>query len=156
MPSPDIDTALIEQLALLLQRSGLSEIEVVQGETRIRVARQLQPADHLHTVTASGASAAAAGSQVATALPLGPPEPEEVHPGTILSPMVGTVYLSGEPGTPPFVQVGETVREGQTLVIIEAMKVMNAIRATKPGRVSRILVENAAPVEYGEPLMVVE
>ena len=153
MPSPDIDTDLIEQLALLLQRSGLSEIEVAQGETRIRVARQIQPVDQLHMV-APAAQPPAAANQVATALPLG--AEEEVHPGTILSPMVGTVYLAGEPGSPPFVQVGDTVREGQTLVIIEAMKVMNAIRATKPGRVSRILVENAAPVEYGEPLMVIE
>ena len=154
MPSPDIDTDLIEQLALLLQRSGLSEIEVAQGETRIRVARQVQPVDHLHVAPAPG-QPPTAPHQVATALPLGA-EDEEVHPGTVLSPMVGTVYLAGEPGTPPFVQVGDTVREGQTLVIIEAMKVMNAIRATKPGRVSRIMVENASPVEYGEPLMVIE
>ena len=81
---------------------------------------------------------------------------DATHPGTITSPMVGTVYLSGEPGSPPFAAPGEMVKEGQTLLIIEAMKVMNQIRAPRAGRVGRVLCANATPVEYGEPLLILE
>ena len=150
MPSPDIDTAYIERLAELLQRTGLTEIEVCQGETRIRVAKQHPPAVEY----AVPPSAPVAHAALAPALAA--PATEAQHPGTITSPMVGTVYLAAEPTAPPFVSAGDTVKEGQTLLIIEAMKVMNAIRAPRAGRVVRIFVENSAPVEYGEPLLVLE
>ncbi len=151
MSGIDIDTALLEKLAELLQKGGLTEIEISQGETRIRVAREAAPLSQtiLHQVPPPATPAAApaeptAGAPVADA----PPE------GTITAPMVGTVYLSPEPGAPPFVQVGDQVEAGQTLLIIEAMKVMNQIRAPRAGRILRIFVENARPVEYGEPLLV--
>lgn len=150
MASPDIDTAFIERLAELLQRTGLTEIEVSQGDTRLRIVKQLQAVEY---VTAAPALAAAP-----VAAPAAAPAPvdDAVHPGAVTSPMVGTVYLYPEPGAAAYVSQGESVREGQTLLIIEAMKVMNAIRAPRSGRVLRILVENAAPVEYGEPLLVIE
>jgi acetyl-CoA carboxylase biotin carboxyl carrier protein len=157
--SLDIDTAFIERLAELLQRNGLTEIEVCQGETRVRVAKQPPPVVEYvaaapsapHPAAGLAAAAAAAASPAAA-----PAAPEAPHPGTINSPMVGTVYLAPDPASPPYASVGDTVREGQTLLIIEAMKVMNAIRAPRAGRVARIFVENAAPVEYGEPLLVLE
>ncbi len=157
MASLDIDTDFVGRLAELLQRTGLTEIEISQGDTRVRVAKQVQtvveyvaaPGGGGHHVPAPLAAqtgpAPAAGSGGETPLP-----------GTISSPMVGTAYLAAEPGSPPFVGVGDAVKEGQTLLIIEAMKVMNAIRAARAGRVTRIFATNAAPVEYGEPLLVVE
>jgi acetyl-CoA carboxylase biotin carboxyl carrier protein len=152
MPSIDIDPSYIERLAELLVRSGLTEIEIEQGEARIRVAKQVvTTVEHAVQVPAVPHAAMAAGPAAAP-----PPATEVAHPGTITSPMVGTAYLTPEPGASPFVTIGETVKEGQTLLIIEAMKVMNAIRAPRAGRVVRIFVENAAPVEYAEPLLVVE
>jgi acetyl-CoA carboxylase biotin carboxyl carrier protein len=151
MPSIDIDPSYIERLAELLLRTGLTEIEIAQGEARIRVAKQV--------VTTIEHAVQTPGPAVVAAAPAAPPAaaaPEALAVGTITSPMVGTAYLAAEPGTPPFVSSGETVREGQTLLIIEAMKVMNAIRAPRAGRIGRIFVENAAPVEYGEPLLVLE
>jgi acetyl-CoA carboxylase biotin carboxyl carrier protein len=91
-----------------------------------------------------------------SAVPETAPHAEAGHPGTIISPMVGTAYLPPEPNAPPYVKVGDMVKEGQTLLIIEAMKVMNSIRAPRAGRVARIFASNAAPVEYGEPLLVLE
>lgn len=144
---PDIDTAFIEKLAELLQRTGLTEIEICQSDTRIRVARQV-PATTIEHVAAVPSATAVLSAEVAPA--------EAPHPGTVTSPMVGTAYLAPEPGAAPFVKVGDMVKEGQTLLIIEAMKVMNAIRAPRSGRVIRIFAANAAPVEYGEPLLVLE
>jgi acetyl-CoA carboxylase biotin carboxyl carrier protein len=152
--SLDIDTAFIERLAELLQRNGLTEIEVCQGETRVRVAKQPPPAVEYHAAPSAPPSSALPAA--AAAAPAAPPPEAPPHPGTINSPMVGTVYLAPDPASPPYVAVGETVKEGQTLLIIEAMKVMNAIRAPRAGRVARVFVENAAPVEYGEPLLVLE
>ena len=150
MPKVDIDTAYIENLALLLARTGLTEIEICQGDARIRVARQVTTSvEYLH-----GAPAPAANAAPATAL--AEPALDVPHPGTITSPMVGTAYLFPEPGAAAYVKVGDEVKEGQTLLIIEAMKVMNSIRAPKAGRVARIFAINAAPVEYGEPLLVIE
>ena len=149
MASPDIDTAFIERLAELLQRTGLTEIEVSQGDTRLRIVKQLQAVEY---VTAAPALVPAVAAPAAAPTPAD----DAVHPGAVTSPMVGTVYLYPEPGAAAYVSQGESVREGQTLLIIEAMKVMNAIRAPRSGRVLRILVENAAPVEYGEPLLVIE
>jgi acetyl-CoA carboxylase biotin carboxyl carrier protein len=151
MAKLNVDTAVIERLAELLQRTGLTEIELAEGDSRIRVAREPQAV--VATVPASAPPAAAAqppldeGAQEAAV---------EEHPGAVRAPMVGTVYLTPEPGAPPFVTVGAEVREGQTLLIIEAMKVMNPIRAARGGRIARLLVANGDPVEYGELLLIIE
>lgn len=141
-----IDEEAIRKLAELLSETGLSEIEIEDDDRRLRVARQAAP---LH------ASVAAAGAPVAA-----PPVAEEPvagpHPGTVASPMVGTVYLAPEPGAAPFVQVGDAVREGQTLLIIEAMKVMNNLPSPRSGKVTAVLVDDGTPVEFGEPLIVIE
>ena len=150
MPKVDIDTAYIEQLAELLARTGLTEIEICQADTRIRVAKQAPAA--VEYVQQALAAPAAAAPAIAAA----PPVPDAQHPGAVSSPMVGTVYLFPEPGAAPFVKVGDLVKEGQTLLIIEAMKVMNSIRAPRAGRSARIFATNAAPVEYGEPLLIIE
>src|SRR5690242_155235 len=136
MPSPDIDPAYIERLAELLQRTGLTEIELAQGDTRIRVVKKLPPApvEHVLPATPAGSAPSLAAAGVATPTMAPPATAEAAHPGTITSPMVGTVYLAPEPTAPAFVNVGDAVREGQTLLIIEAMKVMNAIRAPRAGR----------------------
>lgn len=150
MPKVDIDTAYIENLAELLARTGLTEIEICQGDARIRVARQVTTSvEYVHTTPSAPAAPAAAAAIVEPVL-------DAPHPGTITSPMVGTAYLFPEPGAAAFVKVGDQVKEGQTLLIIEAMKVMNSIRAPRAGRVVRIFANNAAPVEYGEPLLVIE
>jgi acetyl-CoA carboxylase biotin carboxyl carrier protein len=152
MPKVDIDTAYIEKLAELLARTGLTEIEICQADTRIRVAKQVPAAVEYIQHHAALPAAPAAAVAVAEAQP----HADIAHPGAITSPMVGTVYLTPEPSAAPFVKVGDMVKEGQTLLIIEAMKVMNSIRAPRAGRVARIFATNAAPVEYGEPLMIIE
>jgi acetyl-CoA carboxylase biotin carboxyl carrier protein len=153
MPKLEIDTDYIEKLADIIGRTGLTEIELSHGDVRIRVARQVQM-----VVEASGRPVVHAAAEPAAELHTGAAghAAETSHPGTVTSPMVGTVYLAPDPGSPNFVSVGDEVKEGQTLLIIEAMKVMNAIRAPRSGRVLRIMVQNAAPVEYGEPLLVIE
>lgn len=152
MSKLDIDTDYIEKLADIIGRTGLTEIEISHGDTRIRVARQVQM---VVEASVPRGQAVAPAEAVATAAPA-PAREAANHPGTLTSPMVGTAYLLPEPGAAPFVEVGDEVREGQTLLIIEAMKVMNAIRSPRSGRVTRIMVQNAVPVEYGEPLMVIE
>lgn len=148
-----VDTALIETLAELLQRTGLTEIELAEGESRIRVARQAQPV----VASVPGPSfAPASPSPAPAAAEAKPATAPERHPGAVRAPMVGTVYLTPEPGAPPFVTVGSEVREGQTLLIIEAMKVMNPIRAPQSGQIAQILVSNGDPVEYGELLLIIE
>ena len=150
-PPPAPDAAVIRTLAGLLAETGLTEIEYAVGDTRIRVAR-------------GPAGAAPSPMPAATngATPPQQPAPEKAatngasHPGAVTSPIVGIVYLAAEPGAAPFVRVGDTVGEGQTLLIIEAMKVMNQIRAPRAGRVTSIFVEDAAPVEYGAALMLIE
>ncbi len=154
MATFDIDIAYVEKLAELLQRTGLTEIEIGQGDARIRVVRQIQQSVDVHTVALPAPAPAAAPLPVA---PTAEPQPAELnHPGLVTSPMVGTAYLAPEPGAAPFVTIGQEVREGATLLIIEAMKVMNSIRSPRSGRVTRIFVDNATPVEFGEPLMIVE
>jgi acetyl-CoA carboxylase biotin carboxyl carrier protein len=152
----NVDTALIETLAELLQRTGLTEIELAEGDSRIRVAREPQPliASVPTASFAPHASASASPSAISAAEPAG--ATAERHPGAVHAPMVGTVYLTPEPGAAPFAAVGAEVREGQTLLIIEAMKVMNPIRAPRSGRVARVLVSNGDPVEYGELLLIIE
>ncbi len=144
------DPELIRGLAALLRETDLSEIEVAQGDLRIRVARHLAV-----NATVAPTPVADAKPQPAEVAPPHASEPE-AHPGTVTSPMVGTAYRAPEPGAPPFVEVGAQVREGQTLLIIEAMKTMNAIPAPRAGTVAAILFEDGQPVEYGEPLVVIE
>ena len=147
-----VDTDLVRQLAEMLNESDLSEIEVQDGERRIVVKRKLAaaaaPVAYAPAPTAAPAAAAAEAAPAAA-------NPAN-HPGAVKSPMVGTVYLAGEPGAAPFVSVGSQVSAGDTLLIVEAMKVMNPITATKGGTVKQILVENAQPVEFDQPLVIIE
>ncbi|MHA7772508.1 acetyl-CoA carboxylase biotin carboxyl carrier protein [Roseibium sp. M-1] len=149
------DTALIRDLAVLLDETNLSEIELEQGDTRIRVARQLTV--HAPVSVAAPAPVAAAAPTANAAPAAAPAAAEPAQSGTpVTSPMVGTAYLSPEPGAPVFIQVGDKVTEGQTILIIEAMKTMNHIPSTKTGTVKKILIDDAQPVEFGEPLIIVE
>ncbi|MGP1396966.1 MAG: acetyl-CoA carboxylase biotin carboxyl carrier protein [Inquilinaceae bacterium] len=142
----DIDGDLIRKLADLLSETGLTEVEFAEGDRRIRVTRQ------------GRAVAAEVSVPAAPAAPASPTPAPTAGPaaGAVPSPMVGTAYLSPEPGAPAFVKVGDQVTEGQTLMIVEAMKVMNPIRAPRSGRVKQIMVSDSQPVEFGETLMVVE
>ncbi len=144
-----IDEEAIRSLAEVLNDTGLSEIEVEQKGLRIRVARTLS----------ATVSAPAPMSIEPAAAPKPAADPDAdlaTHPGAVTSPMVGTAYRAPEPGAAPFVEVGSTVERGQTLMIVEAMKTMNHIPAPRAGTVTAILVENGQPVEYGEPLMIIE
>lgn len=143
-----IDGKLVRELAELLAETGLSEIEVEDGDRKIRVARQLTAAP----VQQYAAPALAAAPVVAVPAPTAAPA---VDANAVKSPMVGTCYLAGEPGVPNFVSVGQAVKAGDTLLIIEAMKVMNPIVAPNAGTVTAILVENAQPVEFDQPLVVI-
>jgi acetyl-CoA carboxylase biotin carboxyl carrier protein len=149
-PPPAPDAEVIRKLAGLLAETGLSEIEYAVGDTRIRVARKTASPASPPAAT-NGAILPPASEPAAKAATNG-----AVHPGTVTSPIVGIAYLAVEPGAAPFVQLGDTVGEGQTLLIIEAMKVMNQIRAPRGGRVAHIFIEDSAPVEYGAPLMLIE
>ena len=145
-----IDTAEIRALAEILSDTGLTEIEVTDGDSRVRVART--PAPVAAAVTTMAAPAVAAASASPAREDAGPVE----HPGAVNSPMVGIAYLSAEPGTPPFVTPGQSVAAGQTLLLIEAMKTFNQIKAPRAGVVTRVLVTSGQPVEYGEALLVLE
>ena len=145
-----IDTALVRELAELLAETGLTEIEVEDGNRKIKVSRAAPAAAAMHYAAPALAAAPAAAPAQAPAAPATPD-----HANAVKSPMVGTVYLSAEPGSAAFVSIGQTVKEGDTLVIVEAMKVMNPIVAPASGTVRAILVENAQPVEYDQPLVVV-
>lgn len=150
-----IDVALVRELAELLDETRLTEIEVEDGDRKIKVSRAMQAA--AAPVYAQHAPAPAAA--VPLAAPAVAPAPAVAagsHPGTVKSPMVGTCYLAASPEAAPFVSVGSTVAEGDTLIIIEAMKVMNPITAPRGGKVSQILVENGQPVEFDQPLVIVE
>jgi acetyl-CoA carboxylase biotin carboxyl carrier protein len=152
MAGVSFDAAAIRELAKILRETDLTEIELVEAENRIRVARQI-------TVQAAAGVAVAPAALTPAAAPLPSataPETEAPHPGTVTSPMVGVVYLAPEPGAAPFITAGARVSQGQTLLLIEAMKTFNQIRAPKAGTIARILVESGAPVEYGEPLLVIE
>jgi acetyl-CoA carboxylase biotin carboxyl carrier protein len=152
--NPSQNEALIRSLANLLNETGLTEIEIEENNLRIRVARMLTAAPISATVPLTAPAFAPTGQ--AAGAGAAPSSNLENHPGVVTSPMVGTAYRSPEPGAPPFVEVGSTVREGQTLLIVEAMKTMNQIASPRSGTVRRILVENGQPVEYGEPLMIIE
>jgi acetyl-CoA carboxylase biotin carboxyl carrier protein len=139
-----VDRDLVHTLAALLQETGLTEIEYAVGDRRIRVVRGA-PAAPMGLAVANTSVAAAAS----------PTEAREIA-GAVKAPMVGTAYLQPQPDAAPFIKVGDSVREGQTLLIIEAMKVMNQIPSPRSGRVAQILVVDGAPVEYGQPLVVLE
>ena len=147
-----VDIKLVRQLAELLNETGLTEIEVEDGDRKIKVAR--------HAAVQHFAAAAAATPVATPAMPLPAAAPEPaaapaVEANALKSPMVGTAYLTPEPGAAPFITVGGQVKAGDTLLIIEAMKVMNPITADKAGTIKAILVENAQPVEYDQPLVVI-
>lgn len=155
--SQDPDLDLIAALAEILKGTGLTEIELDRKGTKVRVAKQVTavttvaapapaaaPAVHVHTAPAAADPAS------------GTPKPAGEHPGTVKSPMVGTVYMAPSPGASNFIELGAVVKEGQTLLIIEAMKTMNQIHAPRSGKVTAIYVENGHPVEYGEPLVAIE
>jgi acetyl-CoA carboxylase biotin carboxyl carrier protein len=158
--STETDVAFIQALAELLNQNDLTELSVKReyGEDdslEIRVVKQANIVTTSYAAPAPVAHAPAASAPVAVAAPVASEDPAQ-HPGAVTSPMVGTVYLSSEPGAAPFVAVGATVAEGQTVLIIEAMKTMNQIPAPRAGTVRRIVVEDGSPVEYGAPLMIIE
>ena len=149
-----VDTDLIRQLAEMLSENALSEIEVEDGDRRIVVKRKLS-APAASYAPAAAPAAPAASAQPAASTPAAE-APAGDQPGAVKSPMVGTVYLAGEPGAKPFVAPGTKVAAGDTLVIIEAMKVMNPITAPKAGTVGQILVQDAQPVEFDQPLVIID
>jgi len=152
----EMDTDFIRKLAAILEETSLGEIEMADGERSIRVARAAVAAPAQFTMAAPMAAPAGApsgGAAAAAALAAGD---LGKHPGAVKSPMVGTAYLSPEPEKPVFVQVGDKVTAGQTLLIIEAMKTFNPIKAPKAGVVTQVLIENARPVEFAEVLMIIE
>ncbi|WP_224823260.1 acetyl-CoA carboxylase biotin carboxyl carrier protein [Cognatishimia sp. MH4019] len=161
--SHDGDVEFIQALAELLRANDLTELEVRReyGEDNsldVRVARTQQVVQHVAAPAAPAATPApaaqAASAPAAAAAPAG--DDPASHPGAVTSPMVGTVYMQAEPGAPSFISTGQQVKEGETLLIIEAMKTMNQIPAPKSGTVTRILVEDGAPVEFGAPLVIIE
>lgn len=147
----NVDTKLVRELAELLAETGLTEIEVEDGDRKVRVSRGGVP---MATQAYAPAPAAPAPAP-SPAAPTAEASAGSDHANALKSPMVGTAYLTPEPGAEPFVRIGDSVSEGQTLLIIEAMKVMNPIAADRAGTVKAILVENAQPVEYDQPLVVI-
>jgi len=152
---PDIDQDLIRDLAALLKETELSEIEIEQNDFRIRISRHSAPTHVTYAEPPRSVEPpqppASAGAEPAKSLA----DPAR-HPGCVPSPMVGTVYRASDPKTKPFVEVGDQVKAGQTILIVEAMKHMNEVGAPRAGRVVEILVEDGQPVEYGQPLMIIE
>lgn len=155
-PAGPIDPSVVRELAAILSDSGLSEIEVEHGELRLRLARTMTAApapaiQTTHVVHAPPAAPAAAPAASSAATP-----DLAAHPGAVPSPMVGTAYLSPEPGALPFIKVGDTVNAGQTLMVVEAMKTFNPIPAPRAGKITAILVTDSQPVEFGEALVILE
>ncbi|HWI87179.1 MAG TPA: acetyl-CoA carboxylase biotin carboxyl carrier protein [Sphingomonas sp.] len=151
-PSMQVDAGLVRQLAELLDETRLTEIEVQDGDRRIRVVRNVAVPAHAPAAPVAAAHVPAPAAPA----PAPTPAPAGDHPGTIKSPMVGTVYMSGAPGAKPFVSVGDQVAAGDTLLIVEAMKVMNPILSPRAGTVTQIMVDNNQPVEFDQPLVIVE
>ena len=147
MSKRSVDFDLIRELAALLHETDLTEIEVGDDDNRIRIARGGVP-------MAAAVPSAPTPAAPATPAPASEPAKAAAPDGAVPSPMVGTAYLSSEPGSPPYVRVGDHVSEGDTLLIVEAMKVMNPITAPRAGTVKEILVENEQPIEFGQPLIV--
>lgn len=157
MPPMFIDHEAINKLAALLNETGLTEIEITEGDKSLRVTKsapmvQAYQAAPALAAPAAAPAAASAPAATATVSALSP----ENHPGAVKSPMVGTAYLQPDPASPRFVTKGATVKAGDTLLIIEAMKVMNPIKAEKAGTVTHVLIDDAQPVEFGQPLVVIE
>jgi len=148
--SPLVDRELIQELSKLLDETGLTEIEIEQEGQRIRVAR-----GSVAVAAAAPRAIAAAAPQPITESASKPMDPAK-HPGVVASPMVGTAYMAPEPSARPFIEVGSKVKAGETLLIIEAMKTMNQIPAPRAGTVTQILCEDGQPVEFGEPLVIIE
>lgn len=144
MSKASVDQDLIRQLAALLKETDLSEIEIETGSLKLRVARQVTQVSMPMMAPATAAT------------PVAAPVSDAAHPGALASPMVGTAYLAAEPGAAPFITVGSKVEAGQTVLIIEAMKTMNHIPAQRAGTVTKILIEDGQPVEFGEPLIIIE
>ena len=147
-PGDPIEGKMIRDLAAILSETGLSEIEIEKAGLRVRVARQIHVAAAMHAPVGANATGAAPVTAKASDV--------SSHPGLVASPMVGTAYVAPSPGSAPFVKIGDMVTEGQTLLIIEAMKTMNQIAATRSGRVTQIIISDGQPVEFGEPLMIIE
>ena len=148
-----VDQQLIRDLAGILDETNLTEIEIEQGELRVRVSRH---SPTVHAMAAPAPAAAAHAATAAAAADVPSVAKPDLSKNAIISPMVGTAYLAPSPEAEPFIQVGQAVREGQTLLIIEAMKTMNQIPSPRAGTVTAILFEDAQPVEYGEPLVVID
>ncbi|OYX63982.1 MAG: acetyl-CoA carboxylase, biotin carboxyl carrier protein [Sphingomonadales bacterium 32-64-17] len=146
-----VDTALVRELAELLGETGLTEIEVEEGDRRIRLSREMIAAPAA-TVSVPAPAAAAPAAAAPAAAPAAPAPTDLAN--AVKSPMVGTVYMASDPNSPPFIAVGDKVKAGDTLLIVEAMKVMNPITAPKDGTVGEILVDNAEPVEFDQPLVI--
>jgi acetyl-CoA carboxylase biotin carboxyl carrier protein len=140
----EVDPELVRELSRLLEENKLTEIEVQKGDQRVRVSRG--GGGTMHHVAAAPAPGVAMAKAADAAK----------HPGTVTSPMVGTAYRSPQPGAKPFVEEGAQVREGETLLVIEAMKTMNAISAPRAGTVIKVMIEDGQPVEFGEPLLIIE
>ncbi len=151
----NVDPGLVRELAAILNDTGLSEIEVEHGELRLRLARTLTVAAAPQAVVAHAAPATVA-TPAAPAPAASPAADISKHPGAVPSPMVGTAYLSPEPGAATFVKVGDSVTQGQTIMVVEAMKTFNPIPAPRAGKITAILVTDAQPVEFGEPLVIIE
>jgi acetyl-CoA carboxylase biotin carboxyl carrier protein len=148
-PAPGSDSALIRELATLLDETNLTEIEIERAGLRVRVARNVSIAAAVPAPVAAVAAPASAATAAAVT-------DMSKHPGVVPSPMVGTAYRAPEPGAKPFIDIGSKVSVGDTLIIIEAMKTMNQIPSPRAGTVTQILVEDGQPVEFGEPLVVIE
>jgi acetyl-CoA carboxylase biotin carboxyl carrier protein len=151
--SLSFDPKTLAELAALLNETGLSEIELAEGDRKVRLARTIAPVSI--PVAAPVAAAPVAAAQAATPAAPVAADPAK-HPGAIKSPMVGVAYLSAEPGAPPYVSIGQTVEAGATLLLIEAMKTFNQIKAPRAGVVRQLLVTSGQPVEFDEPLLIVE
>ncbi len=155
------DPEAIRALAQILRDTDLTEIELVEKDSRVRVARTAAPVSYQAAPVPAPMAVAVAPAAVAPAAAAAAPttasgEIDPKHPGLVTSPVVGVAYLAPEPGASPFIVLGARVEQGQTLLLIEAMKTFNQIRAPRAGTVTRILIESGTPVEYGEPLVVVE
>ena len=150
--SLSFDPKTLAELAALLNETGLSEIELAEGDRKVRLARIIAP---VHVPVAAPVAAAAPAAVAAPVAAPAAADPAK-HPGAIKSPMVGVAYLSAEPGAPPYVSVGQNVEAGATLLLIEAMKTFNQIKAPRSGVVRQLLVTSGQPVEFDEPLLIVE
>ena len=151
------DTALVKALADILDEAGLAELEYETADLSVRLSRVATTVAPVAAPAATAVPTAAAPAAAPATDPAGDPAGDPAsHPGALTSPMVGTVYVAPEPDAPAFIAVGDTVRKGQTVLIVEAMKVMNPITAPTDGKVTQILVQNGQPVEFGEALVVIE